>query len=303
MPYFRLSLLRWFDSWAGYDKEPAETDDRIDWIRIVPFIFVHLGCIGVTVVEISWTAVYACLAMYFTRMFAITAFYHRYFSHRSFTMRRGVQFMAALLGSTAAQRGPLWWAANHRHHHRHSDTPDDPHSPRQGGFWHSQLGWIVMKRNFRTRKDLVKDLMRYPELIFLDRFDWIVPLLTGGAVFGLGHWLAVSAPSLGTDGPQLLVWGFFVPTVALFHATSAVNSIAHTFGNRRYPNPDNSRNNWMLAVIALGEGWHNNHHRFPTCAKQGIAWWEIDVTYYLIRVMACSGLVSGVRVKPDRRPS
>jgi stearoyl-CoA desaturase (delta-9 desaturase) len=287
-----LSLLRWFDSWAGEDDQaPNDNSAHIDWVRVVPFILLHLGCVAVLWVGISRVAVLACLLSYFIRMFAITAFYHRFFSHHAFDTSRAAQFVFAVLGNTASQRGPLWWAGHHRYHHRHSDTPRDLHSPVQSGFWQSHVGWIVSKQNFHTRKTLVKDLMRYPELVFLDRYDWLVPVLTASLVFGLGTWMAVAAPHYETTGPQMLVWGFVISTVVLFHATCAINSVAHIWGSSRYRNRDHSRNNLVLALITLGEGWHNNHHRFPGRAKQGIAWWEMDVTYYVLKLMNGIGLI------------
>ncbi len=294
MEHIRLSLLRWFDSWTDDQQITGADDGRIDWIRIVPFLSVHLACVAVFWVGVSWTALSVCLIMYFIRMFAITAFYHRFFSHRAFQTSRITQFIFAVLGNASGQRGPLWWAGHHRHHHRHSDTPQDPHSPVYGGFWWSHIGWIICRSNFATRKTLVKDLIRYPELIFLDRFDWIVPLFTAVGLFAFGHWLSTVAPQYQTSAIQMLVWGFAVSTILLFHATCAINSISHILGKSRYDTNDHSRNNWVLALLTLGEGWHNNHHRFPTRAKQGVAWWEIDMTYYCLKMMECVGLIWGL---------
>lgn len=277
--------------WAGVAIEPDESDARIDWVRIAPFVVVHLASLAVIWTGVSAVALIVCAAMYLVRMFAITAFYHRYFSHRAFQMSRSMQFLAAVLGNMAAQRGPLWWAAHHRYHHQHADTPDDLHSPSQSGFWRSHIGWILEHRNFPTRIKLVKDLSRYPELMFLDRYDWLVPVLTATAMLAAGQLLAVFAPRFGTNGLQLLAWGFFVSTVLLYHGTFVINSLAHQWGTRRYANRDDSRNNWFLALITLGEGWHNNHHKSPSRARQSVTWWEIDITYYVLRAMSWFGLV------------
>jgi len=249
-------------------------------------------------VGVSGCAVAVAVALYLARMFAITAFYHRYFSHRAFRCSRGAQFAFALLGATAAQRGPLWWASHHRHHHAHSDRPKDSHSAREHGFLRSHLGWFLSHENFRARASLVPDLARYPELRWLDRFDMALPALLAAALYALGAWLERAAPALGTSGAQLLVWGLCVSTVALYHATFTINSLAHRFGARRYATRDDSRNNLWLALLTFGEGWHNNHHHFPGAARQGFYWWEIDVTYYGLRVLAALGIVRDLRAVP-----
>jgi stearoyl-CoA desaturase (delta-9 desaturase) len=230
-------------------------------------------------------------------MFAITAFYHRYFSHRAFRTTRLVQFAFALLGAASVQRGPLWWAAHHRHHHAHADAPADLHSPRKG-FWHSHAGWFLTRAAFRTDASRIRDLMRFPELRWLDRFDTAVPAALAIALYASGAALERLAPGLHTSGPQLLVWGFCVSTVVLFHATVTINSLAHRFGRRRFPTRDDSRNNAWLALLTFGEGWHNNHHFFPGSARQGFRWWEIDLTWYGLRVLQSMGLVHDLKPVP-----
>jgi stearoyl-CoA desaturase (delta-9 desaturase) len=289
------ALLRWLDSHA---QDRAIADDRIDWLRVLPFVGLHLACLGVIWVGVSTTAVVVAIALYALRMFAITAFYHRYFSHRTFSASRPMQFVFALLGASAVQRGPLWWASQHRHHHAHADDEQDAHSPKRHGFAWAHLGWFLTRAHFRTRTELVADWMRYPELRFLDRFDALVPLLLAASLFALGEALAAFAPELGTNGPQLLVWGFAISTVVLYHATFTVNSLAHTVGTRRYATRDDSRNNGWLALLTFGEGWHNNHHHYPGSARQGFYWWEIDLTYYGLRAMAALGLVSKLKPVP-----
>ena len=291
------SVLRWFDSAAaGNDAAPA-LSNRIDWLRALPFIALHLGCLGVVWVGVSATALWVALALYGVRMFAITGFYHRYFSHRTFKASRPVQFAFALLGASAAQRGPLWWAAHHRHHHVHADKPADPHSPRHG-FWRSHVGWFLTRGAFRTDTSRIGDLLKFPELRWLDRYDTVVPLALAVVLFVAGEALARWAPALGTNGPQLLVWGFFVSTVVLFHATVTINSLAHRMGSRRYATGDDSRNNWWLALLTFGEGWHNNHHFFPGSARQGFRWWEIDLTWYGLRGLQALRLVRDLKPVP-----
>ena len=299
MPRPFRSVLRWFD--AGADAGPADgSRDGVDWPRIVPFAGMHVACLGVFWVGVSQLAVGVAVVLYVLRMFAITGFYHRYFSHRSFKASRPVQFAFAVLGASAVQRGPIWWAAHHRHHHVHSDRPEDAHSPVQRGFLWSHMGWFLSRRHFTPDLGRVRDLLRYPELRWLDRFDIIVPFALATGLLGLGNVLEATRPDLGTSGGQLLVWGFFISTVACYHGTYTINSLCHVWGRRRYATSDESRNNWLLALITLGEGWHNNHHRYPSSVRQGFYWWEIDITYYGLRLLAALGLVHDLKPVPVR---
>lgn len=289
-------LVRWFDT--SVPDEIGEDDDRIDWSRVIPFIAMHLACLAVIWVGFSWFALWVALGLYALRMFAITAFYHRYFSHRAFKASRPMQFAFAVIGASAVQRGPLWWAAHHRNHHRHADTPADVHSPVQHGFLHSHMGWFLSRAGFRTDWSKIPDLVKFPELRLLDRFDLLVPVALAVGLYLLGRWLGVAHPELDTSGPQLLVWGFFISTIVLFHVTVTINSLAHRFGSRRFETRDNSRNNWLLAILTFGEGWHNNHHHFPGSARQGFRWWEVDLTFYILRTMALFGLVRELKAVP-----
>jgi stearoyl-CoA desaturase (delta-9 desaturase) len=290
------TLRLWIDT--GAEPGPATTRQGIDVLRVVPFIALHAACFAVLWVGWSTTAVAVAAALYAARMFAITAFYHRYLAHRAFKTSRAAQLAFALLAASAVQRGPLWWAAHHRHHHASSDRPGDPHSPAQHGFVWSHLGWFLARENFATKLELVRDWSAYAELRWLDRFDAVVPLVLAGSLYAAGEALARWAPALGTDGPQLLVWGFVVSTVALYHATFTINSLAHRLGTRRYATRDSSRNNLTLALLTFGEGWHNNHHRYPGAARQGFFWWEVDVTYYALRALAALGVVWDLRPVP-----
>jgi stearoyl-CoA desaturase (Delta-9 desaturase) len=279
-------LRLWFDTAAmPAGGNPAE--HRVDWVRVLPFVAMHLACLAVIWVGASWAAVAVAAGLYASRMFFVTAFYHRYFSHRTFETTRPAQFAFAVLGATCVQRGPLWWAAHHRKHHRHADTPDDVHSPRQHGFWWSHMGWITSPENFPTDLQQVPDLARYPELRFLDRFDVVVPLLLALVLFLIG-------------GAQWLVWGFFISTVVLFHCSCFINSLAHQMGRRRYPTPDDSKNSLLLSLITFGEGWHNNHHWYPGAARQGFFWWEVDLTYYGLWLFARIGIIRNLHPVPAR---
>ena len=291
-----IALARWLDNQAG--SAEYDDSDRIDWLRTLPFIAVHVACLAVIWVGFSAFSITVAVALYAVRMFAITGFYHRYFSHRAFRASRVVQFVFALIGTTSVQRGPLWWAAHHRNHHRYADGERDPHSPHRLGFVRSHLGWFLTPRGFRTDWRVIRDLAQYPELRWLDRFDVLMPILLAVALFFLGGFLHRYSPALGTSGMQLVVWGFCISTVALFHATFTINSLAHRWGSRRFSTRDESRNNWLLALITFGEGWHNNHHRYPGAARQGLRWWECDLTFYLLSVMSWLGVISDLKPYP-----
>ena len=283
-------------------RQPSDVkeDHSIPWAVPIPWIGLHVMALGALVVGWSWAALAVCLLLFVGRMFAITGFYHRYFSHRSYKTSRWFQFVAALAGNASVQKGPLWWAAHHRHHHLYSDQPADVHSAVQDGFIYSHLGWIFARGNARTRLRLVPDLAKYPELRALDRVDFLIPVLLGTMTFALGVVLEWKAPQLGTNGLQMLIWGFFVSTVMVAHSTFTINSLAHLFGKRRFDTGDTSRNNWALALLTMGEGWHNNHHRYPTAARQGFYWWEVDFTYYGLKLLSKLGLIWDLKAVPER---
>ncbi|MFZ4775037.1 MAG: acyl-CoA desaturase [Terrimicrobiaceae bacterium] len=295
-------LLQAIDS--DYFPEGAESvrnkPEKFEFSRSVPFIILHIGCLGVIWTGWSWTALGVAFVLYVVRMFAITGLYHRYFCHKAYHTSRAVQFLFALIGLTAVQRGPLWWAAVHRHHHSHSDEDTDAHSPVCKGFLWSHIGWLTSSRNFPTDYRLVRDLQKFPELVFLNRFDLIGPALLVGLLAVSGSLLSAYAPGLGTNAWQLIVWGFFISTTVLFHATCGINSFAHTLGSKRFKTGDESRNSIVLALFTLGEGWHNNHHHYQASARQGFYWWEIDISYYIIRLMGALGIVWDIRDVPAR---
>jgi stearoyl-CoA desaturase (Delta-9 desaturase) len=292
------TALRWIDSEQAPAPDESAALDRIDWLRAAPFVAMHFACIAVLWVGVSRIALAVAAGLYAIRMFALTGFYHRYFSHRTFHTSRPVQFVFALLGASCVQRGPMWWAAHHRNHHCHTETALDPHSPAVHGFLWSHVGWFLTPRGFRTDWARVPDLAKFPELRWLDRYDTLVPVLLAGALYGLGALLQRVAPQLDTSGSQMLVWGFFISTTVLFHATVTINSLAHRYGTRRFNTGDDSRNNVWLALLTFGEGWHNNHHFFPGTVRQGFRWWEIDLTYYGLRLMAMLGLVRDLKPIP-----
>ncbi|TVQ63757.1 MAG: acyl-CoA desaturase [Phycisphaerales bacterium] len=284
----------------SHEAYAALDDRRVLPMAALPILLIHLIVVGVVWTGVSWAAVGVCAALFFVRMFAITGFYHRYFSHRTFRTHRVTQFVFAWIGASSAQRGPMWWSGHHRHHHRHSDEDPDMHSPTLRGVLWSHMAWFMTEQGRSTNWAAVPDWAKQPELRWLERWH-VVPVLTlGAAVYALGATLQAWAPGLGTSGAQMFVWGFGVSTVALYHATFTINSLAHVYGSRRFATGDDSRNNFWLALLTLGEGWHNNHHYYPGAARQGFYWWEIDPTYYTLRLMEKLGLVWNVRGVPAR---
>jgi stearoyl-CoA desaturase (delta-9 desaturase) len=286
---------------AAAPSRPLPTPQR-DPIRLLPVLYfggIHLACFGAFFTGVSWTAVSVCLALYALRMFAITAGYHRYFSHRSYSTSRPFRFFLGVLGTLAIQKGPLWWASVHRLHHRESDRPADAHSPVQSGFFHAHVGWILRSSHSTTDVSRIPDLIAVPELRLLDRFHWVAPTLLYVGLWFWGEHLRATAPQLGTSGFQLLVWGFAISTCLVYHGAWSVNSILHLWGSRPYKTSDQSRNNPLVALYTFGEGWHNNHHRFPASEKQGFRWWQIDVSHYVLRLLSFVRLVWDLK-RPSR---
>jgi stearoyl-CoA desaturase (Delta-9 desaturase) len=262
-----------------------EEHNDIVYPAAIPFVLVHLAALGVFWTGFTTTSIILCVSLYVIRMWALTAGFHRYFSHRSYKTSRWFQFVLAFLGQTSAQRGVLWWTAIHRHHHRHSDTPLDAHSPKHNGFWFSHMGWIFSPQKNTADYSTVEDFSRFPELRFLDRHAYFPAALLGVACFLIDGWTG-------------LFVGFILSTVILYHGVFAINSLAHVVGKKRYLTADDSRNNWWLAILTLGEGWHNNHHHYQSSTRQGFFWWEIDISYYVLKVMSWVGLVWDIREPP-----
>jgi len=280
------------DPTSSTGPEAAAAPTPRGWARrlrptVILFAVMHVSATLGAIRYWSWGGLALAIGVYFARMVMVTAAYHRYFSHRAFKTSRAFQLVLALGAQSAAQKGVLWWAGHHRRHHKHSDTADDVHSAKLRGFWYSHLGWILGCDWSETDQRGVADLSRFPELRFLNRPG--IEMLPSVV-------LALMFLILG--GMHAFVWGFLVSTVLLWHGTFSINSLSHLFGRRRYPSGDESRNNWLLAVITTGEGWHNNHHHYQSSANQGFRWWEIDVTYYVLRLLATVGLVWDLRRPP-----
>jgi stearoyl-CoA desaturase (delta-9 desaturase) len=267
------------------DINRDDEHDDIIYPSAIPFVLVHLACFGAIWSGVTWPAVILGVTLYWLRIFAIGAGYHRLFSHRAYSTSRVFRFILAVLAQSSAQKSVLWWAAKHRHHHLHSDTEHDVHSPRHTGFIYSHLGWIFSRRHDTFDETTVSDLMRYPEMRWLHKFEIVPAIVLAGLCFLIAGW------------PGLFV-GFFWSTVLVYHATFCINSLAHVRGSTRYVTGDDSRNNWILAVFTMGEGWHNNHHAFQSSVRQGFRWWEIDPTYYILKALSWTGLVWGLRMPP-----
>lgn len=269
-------------------KYPANPDmeDRFDWIDFMPFVLMHVALIGIWWTGFTWTSIALCVGLYVARVFGITGGYHRYFSHRGYKTGRGFQFFMAFLGATAMQKGPLWWAAKHREHHRDSDMPADAHSPRQYGGFDAHVGWVYRQARTHPDMDLIRDFSKYPELQWLERHQYSPGIALGVLCFAIGGWAGLFS-------------GFLLSTVLVYHATFTVNSLNHMIGRQRYLTGDDSRNNWLLAIITMGEGWHNNHHYYPATARNGFFWWEVDTTYYALKGFEKLGLVHDLRQPPS----
>ena len=260
----------------------------LDNVNKGPFLAIHLAVLFVFFVPVTWPALALFAVTYAFRIFALTGAYHRYFSHRAYKTSRVFQFILGALGCSAMQRGPLWWAANHRNHHKHSDQEDDPHSPVRHGVWWSHIGWVLSAREEPVGNEDIRDFSRYPELRLLEQFHWVPVVILAGLCYAIA----------GASG---LVWGFVISTVLVYHCTFCVNSVCHVFGTRRYATQDFSRNNWWVALLTFGEGWHNNHHHYMSSANQGFKWWEIDISYYTLKALSLVGLVWDLRRVPKRK--
>lgn len=265
----------------------ATEHSDIAYPSAIPFALVHLGCIAAFWTGVTWQALALCFGLYWLRMFAVTAGYHRYFSHRAYATSRPFQFILAFLAQTTAQKSVLWWAAKHRHHHLYSDMANDVHSPRHDGFLYSHVGWIFARRHATADLAKVPDLTRYPELLWLHKFEILPAALLAGLCFLLAGWSG-------------LVVGFLWSTVFVYHATFCINSLAHVRGSTRYVTGDDSRNNIALALLTMGEGWHNNHHAYPSSVRQGFRWWEVDASWYILKLLATLGLVHDLKTPPER---
>ena len=266
------------------DPSTWAPNEHINRRSSIPFIALHFVPLLAFVTGVTWRAVWLAVALYFIRMVAITGGYHRYFSHRSYRLRRVPQFVLAFVGTTAAQKGPLWWAAHHRAHHKYADTERDIHSPIRG-FWWSHVGWILCDKYNATDSDAIKDFTKYPGagLARQARLDRAV---------GARHCLLPLRRVERAPHRFLCLHRGAVARHLLCELARA------RMGRRVYDTTDTSRNSAIVALITSGEGWHNNHHRYPWAARQGFRWWQVDVTYYVLRLFSFVGIVRDIRPVP-----
>jgi stearoyl-CoA desaturase (Delta-9 desaturase) len=257
----------------------------------IPFVLLHLSGLLIFLYPISLPLFILCLGSTYIRLFGITAGFHRYFSHKTFQTGRKFQFILALLGTFSAQKGPLWWAAKHRQHHRFSDTNRDIHSPLKQGFWYAHVGWLFKKKSRHTAEQYITDFIQYPELRWIDKNYHLITVIYALLIAGIGQLLSMFAPGLNINSINALVWGFSISTILLYHLTFSINSIMHVFGRRPYNTPDTSKNNVILGILTLGEGWHNNHHRYPRSQRQGFVWWQIDLTHIVLMICKKLGII------------
>lgn len=280
---------------SSMQTSESSTNGQINKALFIALHFVPLLAFFTHVTRFDWIV---CATLYVTRMFFVTAGYHRYFSHRTYKTSRAFQAILAFCSQTSAQKGALWWAAHHRVHHRHSDTDLDPHSRKVHGFWESHVGWIMGSSHEHTDFELVKDLAKYPELVWLNKFHWLPALILGVFVTVLGQLVNGGNLNSLSSGWSTLLIGFVLSTVLLYHATFAINSVMHWIGRPRYKTGDESKNSFALAILSLGEGWHNNHHYYQSSTRQGFFWWEVDITYYAVKALEALGIVWEVRGVP-----
>lgn len=257
------------------------------WQKIFPFYLLHLVCLSVFFLPFSWDWIALGAGMFFIRMFGVTAGFHRYFSHRTFKTSRVMQFVFALLGCLSVQQGALWWSAHHRRHHRYSGSKNDIHSPEQRGFFWAHVGWTLSLEYDHSDLDNIKDFTKYPELVWLDKYYSIPAIILGYVIWA-------------TLGTSAFVWGYLVSLVLNYHCTFIINSLCHMFGSRRFKTTDDSRNSFILALLTLGEGWHNNHHHYQQSARQGMFWWELDISYMILKGMSYLGLIWDLKTYPER---
>ncbi|HEY1909661.1 MAG TPA: fatty acid desaturase [Vicinamibacterales bacterium] len=259
-------------------------------VQMTFFWIVQASALLVLTVPFRWAYIGLWAASHFVRALGLTLMYHRYYAHRAFKMNRGARFVWTLIGTAAMQKGPIWWAGHHVMHHKFADREGDPHSPMISGFYYAHVGWFLHDTKFDqldASNPVVRDFGKFPEIAWLEKYFIIPPTVMAVAMYLYGGW-------------PWLVYGFCLPTMTLAHATFCINTVNHLFGSRRFETMDDSRNNPITAFFAVGEGWHNNHHRYQRAARNGFYWWEFDLTWYTMKAMAALGLVWDMQPVPAR---
>jgi stearoyl-CoA desaturase (delta-9 desaturase) len=259
---------------------------EINWPATIVLLVFHVGAVAALFV-FTWAGF--AIALFLTWLaggLGISMGYHRLHTHRSYRVPLILEYFFALCGTLALEGGPIFWVATHRIHHQKSDQPGDPHSPRDGVWW-AHAGWILFgapdQSNTVTMSKYAPDLVKHRFYVWLNDYHWVPTLVAGAVFFAIG-------------GLSLVLWGICLRVVVGLHGTWLVNSGAHMWGTRRFATRDDSRNNWWIALISFGEGWHNNHHAHPTSARHGLAWYEFDASWMQIRLMERWGIAKSVRV-------
>ena len=259
---------------------------RLNWPTTIVMALFHVGALA-ALFMFNWHALAAAIFLYWLATgLGISMGYHRLHTHRSYKVPVGLEYFFALCGSLTLEGGPISWVATHRIHHQKSDQPGDPHSPRDGAWW-AHVGWLILgeanHNNTRKMSKYAPDLAKDPFYVWLNNYHWVPLLVLGVVLFAIG-------------GLPLFLWGICLRIVVGLHATWLVNSATHMWGARRFPTRDDSRNNWWVALLTFGEGWHNNHHAHPTSARHGLAWYEFDPTWILLKVLRRLGIAKSIRV-------
>ncbi|AGY59768.1 acyl-CoA desaturase [Gloeobacter kilaueensis] len=267
-------------------QSPSAQTAPVSWSFAGFITAIHIGAI-VALFHFSWQALAVALFLHWvTGCLGITLCFHRLLTHRGFSLPKPLEYFLALLGTLSLQGGPIMWVAHHRVHHAHSDHEGDPHDSSRG-FWWSHMGWLFFmpeeRINFDHYSRYAKDLARDPVYRFLDRNMLALQLVLALGLYLLGGW-------------DFVLWGIFVRLVLVFHCTWLINSACHQWGYRSHQTDDRSTNLWWAALLAYGEGWHNNHHAMPRSARHGLAWWEVDVTWYIIWTLSKLGLARNVQL-------
>jgi stearoyl-CoA desaturase (delta-9 desaturase) len=266
--------------------EPLHTFRKLDPTNTIAIVAMHVFSVGAFFLPFHWYEIgLTALLWWVCGGLGICLCYHRLLTHRSFKTPRVVEYFLTLLGTTCWQGGPIKWVGTHRIHHKHSDGEEDPHSPHHGFNW-AHIFWCMMKEppDYFPR-DAAKDLQRDKVMVLIDKYHYVPQFAVAAFLMVIG-W-AIGGPLLGL---AWVVWGVCIRTIFTFHATWFVNSAAHTWGYQTHETGDDSRNNWWVALLSFGEGWHNNHHHSQRTAAHGQRWWEIDLTYWTIKAMSWVGL-------------
>jgi stearoyl-CoA desaturase (delta-9 desaturase) len=258
----------------------------MNWFTSLVLVVLHLGAVA-ALFYFSWQRLAVAAILYYVATgLGISMGYHRLHTHRSYRVPLWMEFFFAVCATLTLEGGPLFWVATHRIHHQNSDQPGDPHSPRDGAFW-SHVGWILFgetnHNNTRMMARYAPDLAKFPFYIWLNNYHWVPIVVLTGILYALGGW-------------EMVLWGICLRIVAGLHATWLVNSATHMVGKRRFNTRDDSRNTWWVAIISFGEGWHNNHHAHPTSARHGLAWYEFDPSWLLIKTLKAFGIARNIKV-------